>query len=279
MSRPQTFFGTGEILENCPVVQCRPVLSMLIPCRNEEASIPPLLERLGPVVSTLEAEYEVEVVLVDDGSTDQTFALMRRLIRDRHGYAALSNPRNLGIGGTIRRCLPLLQGEIIITLDCDGTYDPATIPALLAELEGADVAVGSPYHPRGQVENVPAWRLFLSRSLSRVYRQISPVKVWTYTGMFRAYRRRALERIQWESDGFLSMAEILDAMGREGYRVAEFPTVLSVRRYGQSKFKVAQSIREHLGFIGQILFRRDDSKESPLGLNVGHAQSRERSND
>src|SRR5581483_8755091 len=108
--------------------------------------------------------------------------------------------------------------------------------------QGYDIATGSPYHPRGLVENVPPWRLLLSKTLSAIYRLVSPVALHTYTSMFRAYRREVLETIEWRSDGFLSQSEILMEAAAAGFETGEHPTTLSRRRYGVSKIRVVRVI-------------------------------------
>ena len=139
-------------------------------------------------------------------------------------------------------------------MDSDCTYPPDQIPALLDLLNaGADVVTASPYHPNGQVIGVPAYRLFLSKSLSRLYQVILRTNIYTFTALFRAYRQPVVKAIHFESNGFLAMAEILIGALCAGYTVAEFPTALHVRRYGVSKIKVWNTIKEHLGLIVKLL--------------------------
>lgn len=73
--------------------------------------------------------------------------------------------------------------------------------------------------------------------------------------MFRAYRRQVLLAVDFQAPGYLAMAEILAEALLRGFTVVEFPTVLTVRRYGQSKARVAQILRDHLRFQARILPR------------------------
>jgi dolichol-phosphate mannosyltransferase len=121
---------------------------------------------------------------------------------------------------------------------------------------GVDIVTGSCYHPHGAVENVPAYRVLLSKGASFMYRVILRWDIHTYTCMFRAYRRRVLETVSFDSNDFLSVTQLLANAVDQGYVVSELPCTLRVRRYGQSKAKVARIIRSHLQFQWELLRRR-----------------------
>lgn len=234
-------------------------VSIVIPFFNEEEGIPSLAERLTRLDHQLSSLYEMEYVLVDDGSVDNgmkiarklLFARLPRVLYGRHEY-------NRGLGAAIRTGFSLSSGDIVVSLDSDCTYDPLDVPHLLEVLheQNADIATGSPYHPDGGVENVVPWRLMLSKSASSLYRLVCPRKLHTYTSMMRAYRRPVIDNASFASDGFAAVTEILlDACFR-GYRIAEVPLVLHSRQTGVSKMKVARTIRMHLRLMLQTAFRR-----------------------
>ena len=231
----------------------RTLVSLVVPCCDEEEALPRLWERFQTSAQLVPEGCELEYIFVDDGSGDATWRILSELADGRTDCILVRHESRRGIGAGLRSAFEASHGDIIAVLDADGTYDPACLPELIRYLDEADLVTGSPYHPEGRVLNVPAWRLFLSKTLSRLYRAVSPVKVWTYTSLFRAYRREVLEKVAWTSDGFLSNTEILIGAARSGFRVAEFPTNLSVRRYGQSKLRTLSVIREHLGFLGREL--------------------------
>ena len=106
------------------------------------------------------------------------------------------------------------------------------------------------------VENVPTYRVVLSKAASLMYRVILHWDIHTYTCMFRAYRRRVIETVGFESDGFLGVTELLANAVDAGYGVGELPCTLRARRYGQSKARVLQIIRSHLRFQWQLVGRR-----------------------
>ncbi|MEZ4647931.1 MAG: glycosyltransferase family 2 protein [Candidatus Eisenbacteria bacterium] len=244
----------------------RTLVSLVVPCCDEEEALPKLWDRFQASVRLVPEGYGLEFVFVDDGSRDGTWRILSELTKGRADCILVRHESRRGIGAGLRSALQASHGEVIAVLDADGTYDPSRLPELIRYLDDADLVTGSPYHPKGSVLNVPAWRLFLSKSLSRLYRAVSPVKVWTYTSLFRAYRREVLEKVAWTSDGFLSNTEILIGAARSGFRVAEFPTTLSVRCYGQSKLRTLSVIREHLGFLGREL--KTGTSHRQIGLRT-----------
>jgi glycosyltransferase involved in cell wall biosynthesis len=248
-------------------------LLILVPCRNEEASLDSLLERLRAALPALihpspSHARAVEVCLLDDASTDATWAAMQALTKGDPTITPRQAPRHLGIGGALRYVLPTTDAEVIAMIDADGTYAPEELARLLEAIEaGADIATGSPYHPDGRVDGVPEWRLVISRTLSRIYRAAGHGRFHTYTSMLRAYRRSALEAVRFTSDGFLSTAEILIEAHRLGLVVVEVPVTLSSRRAGRSKMRIAQVILAHVRYLFRLAFgRRHVTPGPPNGV-------------
>jgi dolichol-phosphate mannosyltransferase len=96
----------------------------------------------------------------------------------------------------------------------------------------------------------------LSRVCSLFYRLISPVRLYTYTSVFRAYRRTVIESVAFEEDGFVSAAEVLIRAAEQGYRIVEVPMILHSRKIGHSKMKVLKTIRQHLNMMARNTTRR-----------------------
>lgn len=234
-------------------------VSVVIPFFNEEEGIPSLAERLTRLDHQLSFAYELEYVLVDDGSLDNGMKIARKLLFARLPRVVYGrHEHNRGLGAAIRTGFSLATGDIVVSLDSDCTYDPMDVPRLLDVLQEqkADIATGSPYHPDGGVENVVPWRLMLSKSASSLYRLVCPCKLHTYTSMMRAYRRPVIESVSFTSDGFAAVTEILLDASFRGYRIAEVPLVLHSRKTGVSKMKIARTIRMHLRLMLQTALRR-----------------------
>lgn len=245
-------------------------LSIIIPCYNESENIKKLHDELLPVVRGLVpgrsrpgvSEFNfAEIIFVDDGSKDETY----EKLEETFGYVNASDMEcrflrhesNRGLGAAIRTGFANSTGDVILTADSDGTYKFSEIPALLSYLKpGVDIVTASPYHPQGEVEGVPAGRLVLSRGSSFLYRCLVDWNIYTYTCLFRAYRGEVVSAVNFSSDGFLAGTEILVGAIMKGYRVSEFPAVLSKRMYGVSKAKIAQTIFAHLNFQSRLLIHR-----------------------
>jgi dolichol-phosphate mannosyltransferase len=232
-------------------------LSIVIPCFNEAENAEQLSQGLGPVVARLRQQRTVEIVFVDDGSTDGTGDRLARAFRQDPLVQVLRHQRNRGLGAALRTAFQAVTGDVIVTTDSDATYDYALIVPLLERLRpGVDLVTSSCYHPDGGIDNVPAYRIWLSKSASLLYRVLLDRRIHTYTALFRAYRREVIQRVAFRSDDFLSVTELIANALLAGYAVDELPCTLRVRRYGASKARIARIIRSHLRFQMEILRKR-----------------------
>lgn len=232
-------------------------LSLVIPCYNESDSVAQMVEQLTAIRPELERRGPFEVVLVDDGSTDDTYAKLSAAFSGWDNVRIVQHERNRGLGAGLRTGFASAKGEVIVVTDSDGTYPFTTIPGLLDKMTpDVDIVTSSAYHPKGGVEGVPPYRLLFSKSASLIYRVLVDFRIHTWTAMYRAYRREVVEHVPTTTEGYLVMAELLVSAILAGYRVAEYPAVLHVRRYGQSKAKVWSITRAHLRFQAGVLKRR-----------------------
>lgn len=241
------------------------LLSIVVPCYNEEESIPAMRSTFLPVVRALVGSTvggineitDVEVIFVDDGSRDNTAQLLREtfeeLAEPHIAWRFETHAVNRGLGAALRTGFAAAAGDVVVTTDSDGTYRFDTVPQLLALMTpGVDIVTASPYAPGGSVENVPGYRLVLSRGSSLLYRVLVDWKVHCYTALFRAYRRDIIKQISFEADGFLAGTELMVIAMLRGARVVEYPTVLHARAAGVSKAKLKRTIKAHLLFQNEI---------------------------
>jgi dolichol-phosphate mannosyltransferase len=103
---------------------------------------------------------------------------------------------------------------------------------------------------------VPGYRLILSKGSSMIYRILVDRHIHTYTCLFRAYKREVVDKIKFESDGFLAGTELMVKAMLKGYRVKEYPAALYRRAFGTSKAKIMRTINAHLKFQGEVLLVR-----------------------
>ena len=195
-------------------------LSIVIPCCNEADAVPDLVTRLFPVIEQLRRERSVEVIFVDDGSKDRTHELLQEITAGQLDMRIARHSVNQGVGAAVRTGFAQAQGHIVVVTDSDGTYRFESIPTLLGLLKpGVDIVTASPYHRLGGIDNVPAYRIFLSRSSSLIYQVLVDWHISTYTAMYRAYRLDVVRRVPFNSNGFLSAAELFDQLFPSGVQM------------------------------------------------------------
>lgn len=233
-------------------------ICIMVPLCNEEASLPCLHSKLNALHRELSRRYQVEYYFVDDGSTDATARLMCSLCPEGAAFQTFTHARNLGVGASFRTAFSRIKADIVCTIDADCSYAPEDLERLIEVIRRgeADVVVASPYHPDGNVEGVQHWRLLLSLQCSRLYRIATPLKLHTYTSVFRAYRGSVVREVQFPSNGFASAVEILLSAASLGYRITEIPMILRRRAFGQSKMRILQTVKTHLHLLRRCAWAR-----------------------
>jgi glycosyltransferase involved in cell wall biosynthesis len=195
----------------------------------------------------------VQVILVDDASVDATWATLTRLFDAEPDTRCYRHPKNGGVAAAILTGIRHATTPVVCSIDCDCTYDPHELGTMIPLLTDAvDVVTASPYHPAGTVNNVPAWRLLLSRTASRLYRVVFRHRLHTYTSCFRVYRRGVMADIQVRRGGFIGVAEMLGHLEQAGARIVEYPTTLDARLMGYSKMNVARTAVGHLALMVRL---------------------------
>ena len=252
-------------------------LSVIIPMYNEEdiiaetiAAVIHELESISPVGGLCKPDeravvspssnhsheenpcnkFNWELILVNDGSTDDTVTICRRQSDQDPRIKVVDYSPNRGRGYALRRGFSAAKGDYIISIDADLTYSPEHITRIWMELNysGLDVILGSVYMKGGQAINVPFKRLLISRLGNMILGLTFPGRIKTITCVLRGYRREVLDSLELESDGKEIHLEILAKAISVGFRVKEIPAVLTARQKGKSKFKFKATSLSHLLF-------------------------------
>jgi dolichol-phosphate mannosyltransferase len=236
-------------------------LTILVPCYNETENVADMRAGLLPVAAALAGDREVELLFVDDGSEDGTYDELHEVFRASDASSVPvrieRHTVNRGLGAALRTGTAAARGAVVVSTDSDGTYEFADIPRLLSYLTSeTDIVTASALHPDGRVIGVPRHRMILSRGVSFLYRLLVSPRVYTYTCLFRAYRREVLDRVSWESDDFLGVTELLVRAMLMGYRATEVPATLRPRARGTSKVRLARTIYTHLRFLSRLVLHR-----------------------
>lgn len=238
-------------------------VTVVVPCFNEQQTIPYLLRTLDGLRKHLSPEYRAEFVLVDDGSRDATWELLQGACGAMADITLLRHETNQGVTRAIMTGLGAAETDIVCSMDCDCSYDPHKLKEMIPLLtEDVDLVTASPYHAEGSVKNVPGWRLLLSRGASSLYRLVLGQPLATYTSCFRVYRRASVAGLTIENGNFLGVAELLGKLLLQGGQVVEFPATLSVRLFGQSKMKTLRTIGGHLSLLSRLLWLRLQAQRS-----------------
>ncbi len=190
----------------------------VIPAYNEDRFI-------GSVVLKTR-QYVDQVIVVDDGSTDETAA-----IAEQAGASVLRHERNQGKAQALNtglRHARSLRPRAVILLDADGQHDPAAIPALLAPIEAgaADMVVGSRF--LGVPSKIPRWRVFGQRALTVATNVASGTALSDSQSGFRALSPRAVERLVFRPEGGFSIeSEMQFLVHQHSLSVQEVPVVVT----------------------------------------------------
>jgi len=221
----------------------RPAVTVLIACYNEAPVI-------GDVVrAALRAVPSVEVLVIDDGSTDAT-----ERIAAEAGARVLRLAVNGGKGAAIRRGLAEVCGDVVVLIDGDGQDDPAEIPALLEPLNAdADLVVGSRFighFEPGAITPVNHWG---NRFLTGVINVLFATSLTDTQAGFKALRAETLRRIPLSAHRFDIEVDLLLGVLRAGGRVVEVPVRRAPRQYGSSRLN---SLRDGARIFRRILARR-----------------------
>ncbi len=243
----------GQATTASVAIATRTPVTIVVPCYNEELTLPYLANTLASVERTLGDRYELRYRFVNDGSTDGTGPVLERLFGGRPGTRVLHHPENRGVAAGLLTGIRDTDTEVVCSIDCDCSYDPHLLAEMIPLLEpGVDLVTASPYHPGGGVRNVPPWRLFLSRNASRLYRLVLAHQLHTYTSCFRVYRRSAVADLHPSRPGFLGVVEVLGRIHLAGGRIVEYPAVLESRLLGHSKMKVLRTMLGHFGLLAEL---------------------------
>lgn len=232
----------------------RQALTLVIPCYNEESSLPYLHRTVQHLRFKLQSHCDLKIIFVDDCSCDNTNELLHTLFGDETGVSILRHEHNRGVSAAILTGINAATTELVSSIDCDCSYDPLELQNMLP-LMTPDVAMvtASPYHKNGKVSNVPGWRLVLSHTLSMMYRQLLGRDLSTWTSCFRIYQKQQIIDLPLEESGFLGTAELAAQLSLHGRRIVEYPATLEVRLFGFSKMKTLRTIFSHLRLLAKVI--------------------------
>lgn len=202
--------------------------SVIIPIYDAAGMVEDSVGRIVDVMDPLRMNYEV--LLRDDGSTDQSREALKRVAARYPEVRCFYNPSNKGLGFTLRKLLKDARGERIVYCDCDLPFGADVIPALLKRLEASDVAVASRY--RGASNGAPFMRKVCSRLYFLLCRVLFNIRIADIGSGSVAMRRRVSDGIDLKANGFDVHAEFYLKVSRKGFQVEEIPVKSDAAQQG-----------------------------------------------
>lgn len=207
----------------------QPFVSLLIPAYNEALIIEANLAVLCDYMKSLEAQYRWELIVVNDGSRDDTGDRADAFAATHNHVYVVHHAINAGLGQALRTGFEHCQGDYILTLDLDLSYAPDDhIERLLTKIRetGAKVVVASPYMAGGKVANVPWLRRVLSVWANRLLSVASKRNLATLTGMVRVYDAEFVQNLNFRATGMDFNPEVIHKASLLKAKVAEIPACL-----------------------------------------------------
>lgn len=220
------------------------MLSAVIPVYNEADSLAQLHDELTAVARA--AGYDLEIVLVDDGSTDGSWQRIRELAAHDPAVRGIRFRRNFGKAAALRAGFQAAQGDVVMTLDADLQDDPREIPRFLAALEGHDGPPLDVVSGWKQVRHDPWHKVLPSRVFNWMVSRLTGVVLHDHNCGMKCYRREVLGEVRLYGE-LHRFVPVLAAA--RGFRVGELVIQHRARQFGRSKYGFARFTRGFLDLM------------------------------
>jgi len=207
------------------------MISVVIPAYNEGPTLRGVITETTKTMNRMQLPYEI--IVIDDGSSDCT-----RNVAQLCKANVLSNGKNRGKGHALRLGFNHALGDIIVTMDSDGSHPPEEIPRLVTPLfNGIDIAAGSRFLGNGK---------HFTTKLNCLGNSLFNLAILIFTGKrvtdsqtgFRAFKKKMLQHVNLESEGYAIETEITVKGLRNGFKFREVPINCKRRRYARSRLRI-----------------------------------------
>lgn len=206
-------------------------LSVVIPVYNEAATLDEIVRRVQAV------DVAKEILIVDDGSSDGSSEISRRLEEEFENVRAWRHDRNRGKGRALRTAFAHATGEYIVIQDADLEYDPADFQILLAPLSErrADVVYGSRFRFDHERRELNFRQYLANRCLTLLSNATTDFELTDVLSCYKVFRREFLQSIVLEEDGFSFEPEITSKISKAGLQICEVDISYQARSYASGK--------------------------------------------
>jgi glycosyltransferase involved in cell wall biosynthesis len=204
------------------------LLSVIIPVYNEELTIGNIIDRVK--VAMKQTGLKNEIIVVDDCSYDKSLEIAKK-----HNGQIYTLKRHLGKGYALRAGFAKAKGDVIVTIDSDGSHRPEELPRVLAPIlqDRADLVIGSRYLNQ---KNVAARKLnaFGVKLFNSFIELLTGVAITDSQSGYRAMKREVMKSQKLKSGGYEIESEMLVKTAKKGFRITEVPISFEQRTYGRS---------------------------------------------
>jgi glycosyltransferase involved in cell wall biosynthesis len=236
-------------------------LSIVVPAYNEVQSLALLVEQISAVAATLDVA-SWELILVDDGSSDGTTDLMRRLAAEIPGVKAILMRANFGKSAALMAGFEAAGGDLVITMDADLQDDPAEIPAFIAKIEtGFDMVSGWKKERHDPLE-----RRLASQVFNAVVRKASGVTLHDSNCGFKAYRSWCVKALAIRGNQYRFIPAILSWSGA---KIGEIEVRHHPRKFGSSKYGMSRYLHGAVDLATLVLLTKFSEKPLYLFALIG----------
>ncbi len=223
----------------------RPLVSIVLPAYEEASILREHVIVLLEYLKTLNRRFRFEIIIVNDGSRDQTGAIADQLAAEFDGIRVFHHPRNFGLGQALKTGFAQCRGQYVVVLDIDLSYGPEHIELLLDRITktGARMVLASPYMRGGRVIDVPWLRVVFSRVANWFLARASGQRISTMTCMVRAIDGRFLRSLHLRNTGMDVMPEMIHKARLLRASIDEIPAELNWERQNRLGGRRRSSLR------------------------------------
>lgn len=231
-------------------------ISIVIPAYNEAESLPDLLQKIKHNVSSLKRVWEV--IVVDDGSSDQTLSVLKSLRNQYPSLKIISFRKNYGKSAALSAGFKMAKGEIVITMDADLQDDPEEIPTLISKLEVENLDLVSGWKKK---RHDPITKTIPSKLFNFVTSVMTGIKLHDFNCGLKAYRQAVTKDLKIYGE----LHRFLPALAHwYGYKVGEVPVKHHPRKFGKTKFGISRFFNGFFDLLTVLFITRYQT--SPLHI-------------
>ena len=221
------------------------LFSIIMPAYNEEDVIEQTLIELTSHLDNCDFKYEI--IVINDGSTDQTEAILNKIELDHDVVHHINNEGPNGYGYAIRKGLEVYQGDAVVIVTSDGSDSPKDIAAYFNKIqEGFDCAFGSRFLPGTQVSGYPKFKLLINRIANKFLSWILHSQYNDFTNGFKCYRRHVIDDMQPLVTGQFNITiELSVSAALGGWTYGVVPNDWTQRDAGDSSFHMSKLLKPY----------------------------------